>query len=125
MRGRLLANQDESGLSHAVVISQSMAERLWPNQDPLGRHVIDVVDEPTPTVWNQDKASVVVGVVSNTHDGSLAGGFGDEVYLPMSTTREQPVMYVLLRTRASTPTRSNSCLLIPVRPNLTSSRKSH
>jgi ABC-type antimicrobial peptide transport system permease subunit len=30
----------------------------------------------------------------------LAGGFGDEVYLPMTTTREQPVMYVLLRTRA-------------------------
>jgi ABC-type antimicrobial peptide transport system permease subunit len=43
---------------------------------------------------------VVVGVVSNTHGGSLAGGFGDEVYLPMTTTREQPVMYVLLRTRA-------------------------
>ena len=44
---------------------------------------------------------MVVGVVSNTHNGSLAGGFGDEVYLPMTTTREQPVMYVLLRTRAS------------------------
>ena len=53
-------------------------------------------------MWNNDAASVVVGVVSNTHDGSLAGGFGDEVYLPMTPAREQPVMYVLLRTRAST-----------------------
>ena len=102
LRGRLLANQDESGSSRAVVISQSMAERLWPHQDPLGRHLIAVRDEPTPAVWNNDAASVVVGVVSNTHDGSLAGGFGDEVYLPMTSTREQPVMYVLLRTRAST-----------------------
>jgi predicted permease len=101
MRGRLLSNQDESGSSHAVVINQSMAERLWPHQDPLGRHLIDVKDEPTPTVWNQDAASVVVGVVSNTHGGSLAGGFGDEVYLPMTAAREQPVMYALLRTRAS------------------------
>ena len=42
MRGRLLANQDESGASHAVVINQSMAERLWPHQDPLGRHLLDV-----------------------------------------------------------------------------------
>jgi len=100
MQGRLLTSQDESGSSHAVVINESMAARLWPHQDPLGRHLIDVVDEPTPAVWNQDAASVVVGVVSNTHGGSLAGGFGDEVYLPMTTTREQPVMYVLLRTRA-------------------------
>ncbi len=101
MRGRLLTNQDESGSSHAVVINESMAARLWPNQDPLGRHLIDVKDEPTPAVWKQDAASVVVGVVSNTHSGSLAGGFGDEVYLPMTPAREQPVMYVLLRTRSS------------------------
>jgi predicted permease len=100
MRGRLLTRQDESVSSHAVVINESMAARLWPNQDPLGRHLVDVVDEPVPAVWNQDAASVVVGVVSNTHSGSLAGGFGDEVYLPMTATREQPVMYVLLRTRA-------------------------
>jgi predicted permease len=102
MRGRLLTSQDESVSSHAAVINESMAARLWPHQDPLGRHIIDVGDEPTPAVWNQDAASVVVGVVSNTHGGSLAGGFGDEVYLPMTTTREQPVMQVLLRTRAST-----------------------
>jgi predicted permease len=101
IRGRLLSNQDQSGSSHAVVVNQSMAERLWPHQDPLGRHLIDVKDEPTPTVWNQDAASVVVGVVSNTHGGSLAGGIGDEVYLPMTPAREQPVMYVLLRTQAS------------------------
>jgi predicted permease len=101
MRGRLLSNQDQSGSSHAVVINQSMAEQLWPHQDPLGRHIIDLKDEPTPAVWNNDAASVVVGVVSNTHGGSLAGGFGDEVYLPMTAAREQPVMYVLLRTRAS------------------------
>ena len=36
MRGRMLTNQDESGSSHAVVINQSMAERLWPHQDPAG-----------------------------------------------------------------------------------------
>jgi predicted permease len=102
VRGRLLTNQDESGSSHAVVINESMAARLWPHQDPLGRHLIDVVDEPTPAVWKQDAASVVVGVVSNTHGDSLTGGFGDEVYLPMTAFREQPVMRVLLRTRSGT-----------------------
>ena len=101
VRGRMLAHQDESGASHAVVISRSMAERLWPDQDPLGRHLLDVKDEAAPAAWNNTAASVVVGVVSNTHGSGLAGGFGDEVYLPMTIVREQPVMSVLLRTHAS------------------------
>jgi predicted permease len=101
IKGRLLEPQDASGASHAVIINQRMAERLWPQQDPVGRHVINVVDEPTPTVWNNDAASVVVGVISNTHSDGLAGGFGDEVYLPMTPAQEQPVMEILVRTRAT------------------------
>jgi predicted permease len=101
-RGRMLTAQDGSGSSRAAVINQSMAERLWPQQNPVGRHILSVVDETAPAVWNNDTAAVVVGVVSNTHGGGLAGGFSDEVYLPMTSTREQPVMDVLLRTRTST-----------------------
>jgi predicted permease len=102
VRGRMLTGQDESGASHAAVISENMAERLWPHQDPLGRHLLDVKDEPAPAAWNSNAASVVVGVAGNTHGSGLAGGFGDEVYLPMTTEREQPVMSVILRTHAST-----------------------
>jgi predicted permease len=100
-RGRLLTDQDRSGASHAAVINQSMAEELWPHQDPLGRHILALSDELAPGVWNGNAASVVVGVVGNTHEGTLAGGYGDEVYLPMTTAHEQPVMYVVIRTRAS------------------------
>jgi predicted permease len=100
-RGRMLTAQDGSGSSHAAVINQRMAERLWPQQNPLGRHILSVVDESAPAVWNNDAAAVIVGVVSNTHGSGLADGFADEVYLPMTNTREQPVMDVLLRTRTS------------------------
>jgi predicted permease len=102
VRGRLLTAQDESGASRAVVINQSMAARLWPNQDPLGKLLLDVNDEPAPATWKSSAASIVVGVVGNTHDGNLAGNFSHQVYLPMTPTREQPVMYVVLRTRAGT-----------------------
>ncbi|MFZ0661217.1 MAG: ABC transporter permease [Acidobacteriaceae bacterium] len=102
VRGRLLNEQDASGASRAVVIDRRMAERLWPHEDPLGRQLINVSDEPQPAVWNVNKGVTVVGVVSNTHEGSLAGGFGDEVYLPMTAAREQPVMYIMVRTRATT-----------------------
>jgi predicted permease len=102
MRGRLLDAQDAAGASRAVVISQKMAEKLWPNQNPLGRHLLAVRDEPAPAVWNEKAAVNVVGIVSNTHDASLLGGVGDDVYLQLTPGREQPVMYVLLRTRAAT-----------------------
>jgi predicted permease len=101
IRGRLLEAQDASGTSRAVVISQHMADWLWPNQNPVGRHILNVGDEPTPAVWVPAAAMTVVGVVNNTHEGSLASGFADEVYLPMTPAQEHPTMYILLRTRMS------------------------
>lgn len=102
VQGRLLDVQDASGASRAVVIDEAMAQRLWPHENPLGRHLLAVGDEPQPAVWNAEKAVAVVGVVSNTREGSLADGFGDEVYLPMTPARQNPTMYVLLRMRATT-----------------------
>jgi predicted permease len=97
MRGRLLTTEDASGTTHAVVINEHMAQRLWPNQNPIGKHLIDVVDEPTPAVWNPEKAVMVVGIVRNTREGNLAEESHDTVYLPMTPGREQAVMYSLLR----------------------------
>lgn len=101
IRSRLLDAQDASGSSRAAVISRHMAERLWPHQNPLGRHLLDTRDEPSPAQWVPARASVVVGVVGNTRDGNLAAPFGDEVYFPMTAASERPVMYILLRTELS------------------------
>jgi len=101
VRGRLLNPSDASGASRAAVIDQHMADSLWPHQNPLGKHLIDVNDEPTPTVWDLDKASIVVGVVRNAHESGLKGGFRDEIYLPMTAARSTATMDVLLRTRAT------------------------
>jgi predicted permease len=39
VRGRLLDAGDLAGTSHAVVINEHMAQHLWPNQDPIGKHL--------------------------------------------------------------------------------------
>jgi hypothetical protein len=88
VHGRLLDAQDASGASHAAVVNERMAQRLWPNQDPIGKHLLDVNDAPVPAVWQVTKASVIVGVVRNTRASNLAGSFNDEVYLPMTRARE-------------------------------------
>ena len=103
VRGRLLNAEDASGASHAAVVNERMAQQLWPNQDPLGKHLLDVNDAPAPAVWDAAKASVIVGVVRNAREGSLEGGFSDEVYLPLTPGRERAAMYVLLRAH-TTPT---------------------
>ena len=55
-----------------------------------------MADEPTPGLLDPNVASVVVGVVSNTHHDGLGGGFDDELYLPMTEKNEQPTMTVLV-----------------------------
>ena len=59
-----------------VLVGESMARRLWPDTDPLGRRVnIDL----GPPVWRE-----VVGVVSDVRNRSLAQAPGDLLYLPPS-----------------------------------------
>jgi predicted permease len=99
LRGRLLNDGDRTGLTHAIVVNAEEASRLWPNQNPIGKHLIDVGDEPQPTVWDMNKASIVVGVVSDTHHQGLDQDSGWENYLPMTPTNEKPVMNILLRSR--------------------------
>jgi len=101
VRGRLLTEEDAQGTTRAVVVNDQFAQRYWPNQDPLGKRLLDVNDAPAPAVWDPSKASVVVGVIRNTRESSLEGQFHDEVYLPMTPGREQPVMYVMIRSHAT------------------------
>lgn len=101
VRGRLLDAEDASGATRAAVINEHMAQHLWPNQDPIGKHLLDVGDEATPAVWNPEKASIVVGVVRNAREESLDEDFMDAVYLPMTPDREQPVMFAMLRTHTT------------------------
>jgi putative ABC transport system permease protein len=99
VRGRLLTDADQAGTSRAIVISQHMAQTLWPNQDPIGKHLESVVDEKVPGDFNPNLASIVVGVVGNTHHDNLQSGFSDEVYLPMTLKNEAPTMSILLRSQ--------------------------
>jgi predicted permease len=101
IRGRLLTPQDASGTTRAIVINERMAKRLWPHQNPIGKHLLNVVDEDIPAVWYPARASEIVGVVHNTRDGNLDTDFTDQVYLPLAPTNETPVLFVLMRGSAT------------------------
>ena len=65
LRGRLFDQRDTVDAPHASVISQSLADEKWPNQDPLGRSI---------EFGNMDgdlRLLTVVGVVADVRDHSL------------------------------------------------------
>ena len=101
-RGRLFDDTDASGSSRAVIVNTTLAARVWPNQDPIGKRITHVADEPSPGVLDANKAGIVVGVVSDTRHQSLDSAAGNEVYLPLAPTRENPVMNLILRSDLST-----------------------
>ena len=71
-RGRLLNEHDIDGAPPALLISESLAKRKFPNQDPIGQRVHI---GPTNRPW-----FTIVGVVGDVKQVSLAGGQSDAVY---------------------------------------------
>jgi len=66
--------QEGDGAEKPVVISESVARRLWPGEDPLGREIRQAEDKP-PYLQ-------VVGVVADVPVASLEGGSAMVVYRP-------------------------------------------
>jgi len=62
-----------------MVINQSLAKRLWPNDDAVGQHLRSVPSKAdTPPV-----VSTVIGVVADTHQESLEVAARTEITKPM------------------------------------------
>ena len=76
-RGRLLGEHDEAGAPVVVLISESLANREFPGQDPSGRRVRVGLD-----AGHADKPwATIVGVVGNVKQQSLAMGEEDAFYI--------------------------------------------
>jgi putative ABC transport system permease protein len=74
-RGRDLSAADGPERPAVVLISESMAKRFWPNEDPIGRHL-------TMTFY-PDKVREIVGIVGDVkQDGMDVAASSATVYLP-------------------------------------------
>lgn len=50
IRGRLFGGQDQANTPPVLIINQTMAQRFWPNQDPLGKQIKSAEDGSVATV---------------------------------------------------------------------------
>ncbi|MGA2135165.1 MAG: ABC transporter permease [Bryobacteraceae bacterium] len=81
LRGRNLA----PGETHALIISESMARRAWPGQDPLGKK------------FTIDGDSTVVGIAGNARTVKLEDSDSLEVYFPIEND-DLPRLFMLVKT---------------------------
>ena len=70
LSGRPFAITDEAGSAKVVIINQLLANRLFPNEDPVGKRIAWTGEVLRFAPVNGDWRTVV-GVVSNTQDGGL------------------------------------------------------
>ena len=61
LRGRLFTAEDRQGTQPVVIISQSTARTLWPNQDAIGKRI-----------YRSGGWRTVVGIVGDVPDGALS-----------------------------------------------------
>lgn len=77
-RGRAFDERDAAGSAGAVILSEALAERLWPGEDAVGRGLRLLASGP------EGRAVTVVGVAADVRDApEWQGGAGvGQVYVP-------------------------------------------
>jgi predicted permease len=79
IRGRTFEERDRTSPQPVIVVSESMARKYWPGQDPVGLRV--KVDE------DDTELTEVIGIVGDARYGSVDAQPEPYLYLPMFSTR--------------------------------------
>jgi putative ABC transport system permease protein len=73
VRGRNFADQDRTGDEREVILSRLLAERLFPDEDPIGKRLL-------PGAHISRAGATVVGVADNVKNGGLTEQSDPEMY---------------------------------------------
>src|SRR5262249_54825552 len=76
LSGRDFTEQDNAAAPGVAIISQSVARRLWPDEDPIGKRIA-MPDHPTAADW-----LTIVGVVDDVTQQNLTKKPDPAVYQP-------------------------------------------
>ncbi|MFC1761131.1 ABC transporter permease [Planctomycetota bacterium] len=95
-QGRLFTEQDQGSQLRRVVINQTMAQLAWPNENPVGRHILRGGHQTD----NLEKAYEVIGVVADVHHGSLTEEIHAGIYFLHSAMAAERNLGFILRTQA-------------------------
>jgi predicted permease len=81
-RGRVFNERDDKAGQPVVVINEAMAKQYWPNGDPLSDKL--VIGRGVMREFAGEPARQIIGVVGDTHLGSLTSNPGVTMYIPQA-----------------------------------------
>ena len=90
MRGRVFTGQETKESPAVAIISQRMAERYWPGEDPIGKRL---------TLSFEKSPREIVGIVGDVKQASLNAETMPGVYLPFQQF-PYPGMTMVIRTQS-------------------------
>jgi putative ABC transport system permease protein len=102
IRGRAFTPDDREGRPRVVLISQSMAERYWPGEDPIGQRL--TFNAGVPTEQQQPVGGPgsreVIGIVGDVRHLDLAEETVPMFYTPQAQQPSYHTMALVVRTDA-------------------------
>ena len=83
-RGRLFTDRDVAGAPRVMIVSEELAKRAWPGQDPIGKRIVCCEGAPDDPRWK-----TVVGVAADVRSRGPTVDAGPEFYLPIDQVPPQ------------------------------------
>jgi predicted permease len=81
VRGRGFDANDAAGRPKVMIVSEEVARRLWPGEDPLGKRIACCEGSPENPLWK-----TVVGVTRDLRSAGPSVEVSPEFYLPLEQT---------------------------------------
>jgi predicted permease len=105
VRGRTWSAADDERAEPVVVINETMARQLWPNEDPIGKHVRDRSFLERRPQWilnapGRDGSFEVIGVLRDVPNRGLREPIAPAIYYPY-TVALSDIAVLLVRTNGS------------------------
>jgi len=106
--GRELSERDTASSELVIMVNESMARRLWPDEDPIGKIV------------RADRERRVIGIVGDVRHLALEQDAGLEMYLPIRQLRLGSSVDLVVRTTLPPASLASMvrAALTPIDPNL-------
>jgi putative ABC transport system permease protein len=90
LKGRAFTEQDTAESTPVVLINKTMAERYWPNDDPIGKQV---------SFLEPKKTATIIGVIGDVKQFGLDDETASQIYAPFA---QAPFIFATLAIRTQT-----------------------
>jgi len=98
LRGRYFNDRDGPNSTHVLIVSDALARKFWPGQDPLGKRL------KWGTAESADAWLTIVGVVGDVKQGALDTETAMHTYEPYAQLGGAPSLRIAVRTQGDPAT---------------------